>query len=110
MNKAVDLRESLRRISPAGSYRESFVKLLLSEARRKLLHYKTMDAFFRRKYGIAFPEFRKRIIGSEPDPEEEQDYFDWELAITGMQDMEEEINKLESILADVSASTLGRNY
>lgn len=87
----------MQRISPANSYRESFLKLLLSEARRKLVHYRRMDAFFRRKYGVTFPEFRERIIESEPGPEEEQDYFDWELAVTGMEEMEEEISKLETM-------------
>jgi hypothetical protein len=29
--------------------------------------------------------------------EEEQDYFDWELAVTGIEEMEEEIRHLEAL-------------
>jgi hypothetical protein len=34
---------------------------------------------------------------TEPPFEMEQDYFDWELAVTGIADMEEEIERLRGI-------------
>ena len=35
------------------------------------------------------------MIGADTSFEEEQDYFDWELAVTGIEEMGEEIHNLE---------------
>ena len=55
-----------------------------------------MACRFESKYGVGFGSFRQRMLDSEPSFETEQDYFDWELAVTGIADMEEEI---EAVLA-----------
>jgi len=38
------------------------------------------------------------ILHSEPSFEMEQDYFDWEMAVTGIADMEEEIKRLKELV------------
>jgi hypothetical protein len=49
------------------------------------------------QYDQSFETFREMILHSQPSFEIEQDYFDWELAVTGMADMEEEIARLRAL-------------
>ncbi len=71
--------------------------LLLEWAQRNLIKYKTMARQFEARYDQDFEIFRQAVSGSEPPFEIEQDYFDWELAVTGIADMEEEIARLRDI-------------
>jgi len=80
------------------SVEESLTKLLLVQARRNSLKYQMMDRRFRKKYQKAFEPFRAERVGSPMPFEVEQNYFDWELAITGMDEMREEIERLEEFL------------
>jgi hypothetical protein len=76
---------------------EALAALLLDEARRNLVKYRAMDRRFQQKYQTTFAEFRQEVVGADTSFEEEQDYFDWELAITGIGEMEEEIRSLETL-------------
>jgi len=40
------------------------------------------------KYGVEFAVFRQRLLAGKLTAVEEQDYFDWELAITFLRDVE----------------------
>jgi len=68
--------------------------LLLEQAQKNLIKYETMIRQFEAKYGQNFETFRRNVLSSAPSFEVEQDYFDWELAVTGLADMEEEIKHL----------------
>jgi hypothetical protein len=92
------LQQSVERLMPSRSFEESLAKLLLLQARRNLLKYQTMDHCFQRKYQNTFEQFRAERLGSPMPYEVEQDYFDWELAITGIDEMREEITRLEGFL------------
>ncbi|MFQ5813873.1 MAG: hypothetical protein ACE5I2_11910 [Anaerolineae bacterium] len=92
------LQQSVERLMPARSFEESLAKLLLLQARRNLLKYQTMDRGFQKKYQSTFERFRAERVGSPMPFEVEQDYFDWELAITGIDEMREEIERLEEFL------------
>ena len=53
-------------------------------------------------YGVAsglkpMKAFRKKILAGQPDSASEQDYFDWELAVTGITDMQAEIKRLKAL-------------
>jgi len=52
---------------------------------------------FQKKYEKDFETFRKMILASKPDSITEQDYFDWELAVTGIADMQDEIKRLKAL-------------
>ncbi len=56
---------------------------------------------FKTKYQQDFPDFRKDISESDPGFESEQDYFDWEMAITGIADMTAEIENLRKLIAQI---------
>ena len=72
-------------------------ELLLERTRKNLIKYQTTARRFEAKYQQSFPSFRQRILSSEPPPEVEQDYFDWELAVTGIEDMEQELKHLSAL-------------
>jgi len=85
------------RLMPDRTPEEALAALLLDEARRNLMKYRAMDRRFQQKYQTTFAEFRQKVVGADTSFEGEQDYFDWELAITGIGEMEEEIRNLETL-------------
>jgi hypothetical protein len=88
---------SARRLFPDLSLDQVLAELLQERAQKNLIKYKTMARQFEARYGQDFETFRREVLGSEPPFEVEQDYFDWELAVTGIADMEEEIERLKSL-------------
>lgn len=73
------------------------VELLLERAQKNLVKYRTMARQFKTKYGEDFETWRQTVLDSEPAFEVEQDYFDWEMAVTGITDMQEEIEQLQGL-------------
>jgi hypothetical protein len=95
---AETLRASLERLESTGDYNHSIAKVLLTHARRKHAKYSLMDKNFQRKYGMSFAEFADSEVMREPTFEVEQDFFDWDMTVTGMEDMQEEIERLGEIV------------
>jgi hypothetical protein len=52
---------------------------------------------FQDRYDMAFDAFRQKMLAAQLDSTAEQDYFDWELAVTGIEDMQEEIKRLKAL-------------
>jgi hypothetical protein len=71
-------------------------KLLLERAQKNLIKYQTMARQFQEKYGLKFDAFRQKMLAAQLDSAAEQDYFDWELAVTWIEDMQEEIKRLKA--------------
>jgi len=90
------LRSSVDRLMPDRTPEEALAALLLDKARRNLMKYRAMDRRFQQKYQTTFAEFRQKVVGTDTSFEEEQDYFDWELAVTGIEEMEEEIRNMSN--------------
>jgi hypothetical protein len=91
------LETSARRLFPDLSLDQVLAELLLERTRKNLIKYQTSARRFEAKYHESFPTFRQRILSSEPPPEVEQDYFDWELAVTGIEDMEQVLKHLSAL-------------
>jgi len=91
------LEGSVQRLFPKLDPDEVLAELLLERARKNLIKYRTMARDFEAKYSVDFETFRQRILDSDPAFEVEQDYFDWEMAVTGIDDMQEEIVRLQSL-------------
>lgn len=53
---------------------------------------------FKKKYECDFTSFKKKVVEDKLDYEEEQDFFDWDMAITGIIDIKEKINSLEGLM------------
>jgi hypothetical protein len=83
------LKASAGRLFPELSQDEVLAELLLERAQKNLIKYQVLSRQFATKYASSFEVFRQRILTSHPDALTEQDYFDWELAVTGIADMQE---------------------
>ncbi len=91
------LKSSARRLFPELDMDQILAELLLERAQKSLIKYRTMARQFEVRYDQDFDAFRQQILASEPSSGVEQDYFDWEMAVTGIADMEEEIARLERV-------------
>ncbi len=91
------LQVSVQRLFPDLDPEEALAELLLERARKNLIKYRIMSRQFEAKYNQDFVAFQQRILSSEPAFEMEQDYFDWEMSVTGIEDMEEEVERLKHL-------------
>ena len=91
------LEASARRLFPNLKPEQAIAELLLERAQKNLIKYQTMARQFQDKYDIAFDAFRGKMLATQLDSAAEQDYFDWELAVTGTEDMQEEIKRLKTL-------------
>ena len=98
VSAAATIEASARRLFPNQSLDQILAELLLERAQKNLIKYNSMARQFEAKYKQDFDAFRKVVLNSEPSAEVEQDYFDWELATTGIADMEEEIERLKNLV------------
>lgn len=93
----VSIESSAKRLFPNLTPEQAIVELLLERAQRNLIKYQSMSRDLQKKYEQDFDSFRTMILASRPDSITEQDYFDWELAVTGIADMQEEIKRLKAL-------------
>lgn len=94
---ATAIQASAQRLFPNTSLDQVMVELLLERAQKNLIKYQTMVRQFEARYGKDFETFRQGVLRSQPPFEIEQDYFDWELAVSGIRDMGEEIERLRDL-------------
>ncbi len=91
------LEKSIQRLFPDLSMNQVLAELLFERAQKNLIKYRALNRKFSAKYQQPFEKFRQEITNSQPDFEKEQDYFDWELVVTGAGDMEVEIERLSKL-------------
>lgn len=91
------IQASVQRLFPDVSIDQALAELLLERAQRNLVKYRSMARQFEARYGQSFDEFRQAVLHDHPTAVVEQDYFDWELAVTGIADMEEEVAHLKML-------------
>lgn len=91
------LEASAQRLFPNLSLDQVIAELLLERAQKNLIKYQVAARQFEVKYSQSFDVFRQMILSTEPSFEMEQDYFDWELAVTGISDMRQEIERLKGL-------------
>jgi hypothetical protein len=94
---ATAIQTSAQRLFPNASLDQVLAELLLERAQKNLIKYQTMARQFETKYAQDFETFRQNALRSQPGFEMEQDYFDWELATSGITDMEKEIERLRGL-------------
>lgn len=97
MNTGTVLESSAQRLFPNLSLEQVLAELMLGRVQKNLIKYKTMARQFEAKYKQDFDSFRQEVLDIEPDYEVEKDYFDWELAVTGISDMKKEITRLQML-------------
>ncbi len=91
------LEASVQRLFPNLSLDQALAELLLERAQKNLIKYQAATHQFEAKYGRSFDAFRQMVLSSDPAFDVEQDYFDWELAVTGINDMQREIQRLKAL-------------
>ncbi len=97
VNMTADLETTAKRLFPDKTLEQAFAQLLLERAQKNLIKYRSVSRQFEAKYKEPFENFRQKVLNSEPDFAVEQDYFDWELAVTGVSDMKKEIERLQDL-------------
>ena len=89
-----ELLNIIGKIEPEHSLDRSIFKLLEKEVVRKITKYRFIIHGFEKKYRTTFDKFEMRIRQSKPAFSEEQDYYDWDMAVTALEDMEQELQKV----------------
>ena len=92
-----NIESSARRLFPNLTPEQAIAELLLERAQKNLIRYQTMARQFKAKYKVDFESFRQKMLSTKPNSATEQDYFDWELAMTGIEDMQAEIKRLRAL-------------
>lgn len=83
-------------LDPSGNINRAVASLLLMKNRRDLVKYELMCKNFQQKYRTNFSIFKEEISQkAETDYQKEQDFFDWDMAITTIDELKEEINYLQ---------------
>jgi len=89
-----DIIASIGKIEPERSLDRSILRLLEKETIKRITKYQIMIHSLEKKYGMTFEKFEMRIKESKPEYTVEQDYYDWDLAITAKEDMEIDLEKV----------------
>lgn len=98
MNIAVEMPEKIRNeiinITRKDNVIDGIKELMSHELIRKKNKYSFMIQHFEKKYGMGFEEFEEKNKDIKMDSEKEKDYFDWDMAVTALEDVEDEIRGL----------------
>ena len=92
----VTLLDVLSKVEPGEDIDESLRKLLIGKVRNDLIKYRLMDQGFQKEYSTGFLDFKSSDCMKQPSFKVEQDYFDWELAITMADDLEDSLKALQA--------------
>ncbi len=100
MAEVININENVRNILIKHSHKdnleESLNEILRNEIQRKIKKHMLMIKHFERKYDMDFEDFEEKRVTKEMPYEIEKDYFEWDMAITLIEDLEEELAQLES--------------
>jgi len=99
MQKNIVLSEKLQKelinITKKQNTIDAIKELIKNELIRKRNIYIFMNSNFEKKYKMKFDDFEKTYKDKEMDYETEKDYFDWDMAVTVLEDIEEELMEIE---------------
>ena len=87
----------IRILEPEGDIEDKIERLVINELIRRLNRYKLITKHFERKYGMTFDEFKKRKVVKERGYsfEVESDFWDWEMALDGIETIQEMLADLK---------------
>jgi hypothetical protein len=91
-----NVRSILMKHSRKSSAAECLNEILKNDLTRKMKKYKIMLKHFEQKYSLDFDAFEASHKNTDMKGEMEKDYFDWDLAVTAIEDLEDELRLLES--------------
>lgn len=98
MNIAIELPEKIKNeiisITRKDNVVDGIKDLVSHELIRNKNKYLFMIRQFEKKYGMEFNEFEEKNKGVKMDYESEKDYYDWDMAVTALEDTDIEIRGL----------------
>lgn len=96
VNIAEETARIVEELIPEGDFDDKVRQLLISEIRRRLATFETIDRRLRQKYGMSLEEFEARQIIKERgfSFEVESDYHEWDQAIDAIQVLRGNLQKL----------------
>ena len=87
------IKEGIISITEKNNVVDGIKDLVKQELIRKKTKYLFMVRNFEKKYGMKFKEFEQKNKNKKMDYETEKDYFDWDMALTALEDIKEEIKR-----------------
>lgn len=88
------LQKGLINITKKENAADAIKELLKGELRRKRNKYLYMIKTFEKKHNMKFNDFEKAYKNRKMDYVREKDYFDWDMAVTVLEDIEEEFQDI----------------
>ena len=85
------IKEGIISITEKNNVVDGIKDLVKQELIRKKTKYLFMVRNFEKKYGMQFMEFEQKNKNKKMNYETEKDYFDWDMALTALEDIKEEI-------------------
>jgi hypothetical protein len=85
------IKEGIISLTEKNNVVDGIKDLVKQELIRKKTKYLFMVRNFEKKYGMKFKEFEQKNKKKKMDYETEKDYFDWDMALTALEDIKEEI-------------------
>ena len=84
-------------LEPEGDINAKIERLVTNELIRRLNRYKLSNRRFEHKYGMTFTEFQERKVVKERGYyfEVESDFWDWEMALDGIETIQEMLADLK---------------
>jgi hypothetical protein len=99
MPETIRINENIKNILLKHSHKEtpeeSLNEILRNEIQRKIKKSMLMIKHFERKYKMEFEAFEENKVDKKMPYEMERDYFEWDMAITLIEDLELQMNQLE---------------
>lgn len=89
------IQKELIKITKKEDTVDAIKELINREIIRKKNKYMFIVTNYEKKYSMKFEEFEKAYKDKKTNSEVEKDYFDWDMAVTVLEDIEDEIKVLE---------------
>jgi len=92
INISHQLLKQLMFITEKKNAVDAINSLINNEIRRKINKYEYLIRNYEQKYKMKFEAFEKEYLNNNNHTGIEQDYFDWDMAITVLEDIHKYIN------------------
>jgi hypothetical protein len=89
------LLDILSKLEPGDNLDQSLRQLLVKKVRNDLTKYHLIDQGFQKAYRMDFLPFKTSEQMVRPSFRVEQDYFDWEMAVTMIDELEDTLQVLQ---------------
>ncbi len=90
-----NLKDELFKITKKSSAEDAVKELIHRELLRERNKHNFSKKTFEKKYDMTFDKFEESCKGKKLEYEKEKDYFDWDMAVTALDDINGKIEKMK---------------